>query len=340
MKPDEAFDDYQKVVNADPAHVKEARDRRNVFCGAFASLPSCTEQLPSGSLARGTQRDPIHDVDLIMIFDAADHPSWDGGPGTANAALEYTRGEVKKLLGISDGTFDKKVRHTLLRNHVVKCFLDDPNDPNAFAVEVMPALRVAGGLRVPERNNDRWITVNPEYLIAEVAKRHKEWNKFAPTVRDVKAWKDYVGLDMKSLVAEVLVLNNLPHPPKFGTMTRQEALRDFFTAAASAVMSGVHDPAGLCGEIQPDLDRIAVRARLLESADLAARACAAEADGDHAHAICLWRSIFGPDFPEPPGGCAGSVSGSGTGQVAAGVAIAGAPTLIRQRPRVKEAPQG
>ena len=94
---------------------------------------------------------------------------------------------------------------------------------------------------------------NPEYLIAEVAKRHDEWNKFAPMVRDIKAWKDYVGLEMKSLVAEVLVLNNLPHPPYLGTLSRQEALKGFFTAAASAVMNGVHDPAGLCGESSPTL---------------------------------------------------------------------------------------
>lgn len=340
MKPDEAFDEYQAVVNADPDHVKEARDRRDVFCRAFKTLASCTEQVGSGSLRRGTQRDPIHDVDLIMVFDPEAHPTWDGGPGTANDALEFTRGQVNSLLSISPGTFEKKVRHTLLRNHVVKCFLDDPNDPDAFAVEVMPALRVAGGLRVPERTNDQWITVNPEYLITAVANRHKEWNKFAPIVRDIKAWKDYVGLDMKSLVAEVLVLNNLPHPPYLGALSRQEALKGFFTAAASAVMNGVHDPAGLCGEIQPDLDRLAVRVKMLESADLAARACAAEARDDHAHAVCLWRSIFGPDFPTPPGGCAGSGAGAASGSAAAGAAVIGAPALIRARPRVKEAPQG
>jgi hypothetical protein len=338
VKTDAAFDGYQGIVNADPAHVREARDRRNVFCRAFATLPACLEQIPSGSLARGTQRDPIHDVDLIMVFDPAEHPDWGGGPGTAAAALEYTRGHVTALLGITDGTYAKKVRHTLLRNHVVKCFLDDPDAPDAFAVEVMPALRVAGGLLVPERNSDRWITVNPEYLITAVARRHAEWNKFAPMVRDVKAWKDYVGLDMKSLVAEVLVLNNLPHPAGLSGLSRSVALKGFFTAAAAAVMNGVDDPAGLCGEIQPDLDRTAVRVKMLEAADLAARACSAEADGDDARAICLWRTVFGPDFPEPPGGCAGSGSSGKAGAV--GTAVIGAPAFIRPRPKVKEAPQG
>lgn len=333
MTPNAAFDDYQKVVDAEKEHVDEARDRRNVFCRAFQTIPACTEQVASGSLARGTQRDPIHDVDLIMVFDPNAHPTWDGGAGTAEAALEHTRSEVNRLLSQSTGTYDRKVRHTLLRNHVVKCFLDDPDDPNAFAVEVMPALRVPAGLRVPERNGDRWITVNPEYLIREVAKRHAEWNHFAKMVRVIKAWKDYRGLDMKSLVAEVLVLENMPHPPTFGSLSRQTALRGFFTAAAVAVMAGVHDPASLCGEIQPDLDRAGVRAALLESADLATQAISAEERGDDQAAVCTWRKVFGPDFPEPPGGCTAAGSGAAGG-------VIGAATLLPSRPRVKEAPQG
>ena len=330
MKPTTAFDLYQTAVNADPEHVAEARCRRNVFCSAFKTLADCTEQLPSGSLARGTERDPIHDVDLIMVFDAAQHPGWDDGAGTADAALNYVRDRVKDLLSATNGSYDRKVRHTLLRNHVVKCFLDDPDDPDAFAVEVMPAMRTEGGLRVPERKHDRWTTVNPEYLIAAVAKRHTEWNKFAPMVRVIKAWKDHVGLDMKSLVAEVLVLEQMPRPPALGVLTRQEALQRFFTAAATAVMAGVHDPAGLCGEIQPDLDRTAVRARMLEAADLAARAVAAERNGHDDRAVRLWHDVFGPDFPAPPGG---------TGSAPA--VISGTSVLLTEvRPRVKEAPQG
>jgi hypothetical protein len=332
VKPTTAFDQFQVVVNADPAHVKEARNRRDVFCRAFGTLPDCTEQVASGSLARGTQRDPIHDVDLIMVFDRAARPNWDTGPGSADAALQDVRDRVKGLLSSTDGSYARKVRHTLLRNHVVKCFLDDPDDPDAFAVEVMPALRVDGGLRVPERQHDRWATVNPEYLIAAVAQRHAEWNKFAPMVRVIKAWKDHVGLDMKSLVAEVLVLERMPRPPAFGVLTRQVALQKFFTAAAAAVMAGVHDPAGLCGEIQPNLDRLAVRSQLLEAADLAARAVAAEQRGDDDHALRLWHTVFGPDFPPPP---ASTSTSAGTG------AIAGTPALLGSaRPRVKEAPQG
>jgi hypothetical protein len=336
VKPDTAFDTHQVIVNADPDSVRQARRRRNIFCDAFGELAEVRQTIPSGSLARGTQCDPIHDVDLIMVFRADEHPDWDNGSGSAEAALEHTRRLVTQLLGASGGTFARKVRRADLRNHVVKCFLDDPGDPLAFTVEVMPALRdrEGGPLRVPERHADRWVTADPEYLIAAVAGRHKEWRYFAPMVRTIKKWKDATGLGIKSLTAEVLALNCLPRPEVGVELTRAAALSRFFTSAATAVMSGVADPAGWCGEIQPDLDRYAARAALLKAGDIAARTLDAEEHGDYDTAVCLWRSVFGTDFPDPPGGC----PGSGTGSALAGAAVLAAPALLR-RP-VRDAPQG
>jgi hypothetical protein len=278
-----------------------------------------------------------------MVFRQEDHPDWDTGNGSAEAALEYTRGQVTDLLGVTAGTFAQEVRRAHLRNHVVKCFLDDPDDsddPDAFAVEVMPALRrPEGGLRIPERNNGAgWVTADPEFLISEVAARHREWRFFAPMVRAIKKWKDVANIDMKSLTAEVLALKCMPRPLPGQVLTRPAALQQFFTAAASAVMDGVTDPAGWCGEIQPGLDLAAARAALLESADVAARAVAAEQRGDHDAAVRLWRSVFGPDFPEPPGGCQATGTTTSAALLAGGVAAVAAPALIR-RP-VKDAPQG
>jgi hypothetical protein len=336
MKTDTAFNTHQTVVNAAPESVREARRRRNFFCDAFGKQPDVAETIPSGSLARGTQRDPIHDVDLIKVFQQEDHPDWDTGNGSAETALEYTRGQVTALLGVTAGTFAQEVRLTRLRTHVVKCFLDDPEDDDAFTVEVLPALRrEEGGLRIPECSNPAgWVTADPEFLMSEVAARHREWPFFAPMVRAVKKWKDVAGIDMKSLTAEVLALQCMPRPRPGQVLSRQDALLQFFTASAFAVMDRVVDPAGWCGEIQAELDREAARAALLESADVAARAVAAEQRGDHDAAVCLWRSVFGPDFPEPPGGCpaGGTVASAAlTGGIAAAA-------LIR-RP-VKDAPQG
>jgi hypothetical protein len=328
MDISQAFDDLQKAVNASPDAVKEARRRRDLFRDAFASDADVTETVPSGSLARGSQKDPIHDVDVIVIFDPAEHPDW-GEPGaSAGDALDHVQSRVHVLLGVSDGTFAKEVRLAQTRNHSVKCWLDDPEDENAFTVDVTPALRQEGEtLLIPEKESSDWVSTAPELLIRLVGARHSSWNRFVPLVRDLKRWGADQQTEMKSLLLEVLALHHLPEGE------RPEALARFFTAAAVAVLQPVEDPAGLCGEIQPDLDRAAAAQHFTKAAESAWRAVEAEGRGDTDHAACLWRTVFGDIFPEPPGGC-------GNGAGAAAGAAAAVITIPRPRRPVREAPQG
>ena len=69
MKVNTAFNTYQTTVNADPEQVREAKARRDLFRDAFEPEDDIVEVRPSGSLARGTQHDPIKDVDTIVCQD-------------------------------------------------------------------------------------------------------------------------------------------------------------------------------------------------------------------------------------------------------------------------------
>jgi hypothetical protein len=151
MSVEQAFDDFQKTVNADKDHVDLARERRDVFKKAFTAEPDVAEVFGSGSLARSTQLDPVHDVDVVIVYQATDHPDW-GQPGdSAGNALEHTRGRVKDLLGATDGSVEKLVRYTRWRNHAVKCWVDPPEMPDAFTVDAMPAMRQTDGtLLIPQ----------------------------------------------------------------------------------------------------------------------------------------------------------------------------------------------
>jgi hypothetical protein len=326
MDLSKAFDDLQTVVNAPPESVRKARRRRDLFRDAFGGDDDVTESVPSGSPARGSQKDPIHDVDVIIVFDPEAHPDW-GTPGpSAGAALDHVQSRVHDLLGETDGTFAKEVRLAQPRNHSVKCWLDDPEVEGAFTVDVTPALRQEGQtLLIPEKNSNRWIQTAPEYLIQLVADRHSSWSLFVPLVRDLKRWGADQKTDITSLLLEVLALDHLPEAE------RPQALAQFFAAAANGVLLPVEDPAGLCGEIQPELDRMAAAQHLTKAAEAAWRAVEAEGRGDTDRAACLWRTVFGDIFPEPPGGC-----GNGTA-LAAGAAAA---TSVRPRRRVRDAPQG
>ncbi len=323
MSVESGFDDLQVEVNAPKDAMEEARRRRNLFRTSLQKAEDVTDTWPSGSLARGTQKDPIHDVDVVVEFDKEAHPGW-GDPGdSAMDALEHTRELVKELLG-SDGTEGVEVRLTRLENHAVKCFLDDPNADKPFTVDVTPALaRSGGGIWIPEQRNRQWIASDPKYLMSLVAERHAAWNQFAKLVRVLKRWGADNGGAMKPLVLEVLALHHLP------ARARPEALKRFFTAAAEAVWSPVCDPAGLCGEIQPDLDRQQAHDLLEAAADTAWRAVDAAGRSHTDRAMCLWHKLFGDIYPEPPGGC------DGGGQSG----IAAVPLLRPKRPIV-DAPQG
>jgi hypothetical protein len=324
-----AFDQLQQEVNAPLDTVKEARRRRNMFCDAFRGDDDVVECVHSGSLARGSMKDPIKDVDEIIVFDRDAHPDW-GLPGdSAEAALDHVRHLVNERLGATNGTMAKEVRLASPRNHSVKCFLDDPEDPDAFTVDVTPALREEDGtLLIPEKASKDWITTDPQDLIARVKARHANWNWFVPLVRVIKRWGADQQTDMKSLLLEVLALHNLPEEE-----TRQRALARFFTAAATAVRGPVEDPAGHCGEIQPDLDREKAAGHFEAASEAAWRAVEAEDEGDTDRAACLWRAVSGPIFPEPSGGCA-NTSRAGLATAAA------AATVTRPRRPVRDAPQG
>jgi hypothetical protein len=186
----EAFDEFQKSVDADREQVVLARDRRDIFKKAFGLESDVTEVFGSGSLRRSTQLKPVHDVDLVIVHRQDDHPDW-GQPGDSAAlALDHVRQRVNSLLGATSGSVETLVRLARWRNHAVKCFIDDPDDPDAFTVDAMPTLRQANGtLLIPEALNSTWVTADPEDLIRRVAEHQSAWPYFRPTVRALKQWR-------------------------------------------------------------------------------------------------------------------------------------------------------
>lgn len=321
MDLNKAFDDYQKTVDADHDQVVVARERRDIFKKALKDESDVVDVFGSGSLRRSTQLKPVHDVDLVVVFEGDDHPEW-GSPGSSSDdALDHVRGRVNSLLGATNGTVDKLVRLAKPRDRAVKCFVDPPEQDDAFTVDVMPAFRQEDGtLSLPSKLDEEWSTADPEYLINEVEVLQGKWSYFRPMVRVLKQWRHGVPTKVKSLVIEVLALKCLPVD-----RNRPEALKEFFTAAAVEVGYGVEDPAGHCGAIQPDLDIEVLRSALEEARDIAEQACAAASAGDTDEAADLWRKVLGDDFPAP--------------EVKSSAAAASGPYLLGFR-TVKDAPQG
>jgi hypothetical protein len=305
MTLDEAFAALQADVDADPAVVDRARERRNAFRAAFDGEADVDTTFASGSLARGTQIEPIHDVDLLVRYHQNAHPEW-GQPGdSAQDALEHLRDRIKALLGPDQVDPDSEiepVRLTKLRDHAVTCWLDDPEDSDAFTVDVVPVLNRAEnglprGFLIPETSSRDWIASDPLYLIYLTLQHHeRSGGQFVKRQRLLKHFSADRAKLAKGLTMEVLGLKLMPDEPT------HQALATFFAAAETAVFQPIVDPAGLCGEIEPDLDRDQASEAFKEAASLAWRANTAAERGQIDRAICLWREIFA-SIPEPEGGC-------------------------------------
>src|SRR5258708_32093039 len=124
MGINDAFDELQAEVNADIDQVKLARERRDTFKKAMSGEEDVLETFGSGSLSRSTQLKPIHDVDIVVVYDVTAHPDW-GAPGdSAGEALDHAGDQIHRLLGQTYGTVAQEVRLAVPRNHAVKCFLD------------------------------------------------------------------------------------------------------------------------------------------------------------------------------------------------------------------------
>ncbi|MFC7280093.1 hypothetical protein ACFQS1_39565 [Paractinoplanes rhizophilus] len=280
----------------------KANRRAAVFTSSMQKmLHGKTEVVRSGSWARGTSLDPIHDVDLIVLLPSDLHAEYQAGSGSADAVLKYVAELIVEAV--------PGVHRAVPRNHVVKCYVDsrwatDTEGWHGFAVDVMPAFRVGPGvIEVPERRSDRWRTVAPENLIAASLRREKEWPEYLNMVRLLKNWAhEHPELGITSLAMEVLALRCLPHPPLLRRMSEIDALTRFFTAAAGEIMRGVYDPAGRSGEIAPGLDRRAARKMFLKMADLSATAAewakSGHPDGEDI-AVHFLREIFGDAIRKP-----------------------------------------
>lgn len=315
MESDDGFRSFSDEIASDPIGVLLAKWRRDAFIRKLMQLPDVVEVIPSGSLARGTHIGPVHDVDLIVVFDSDQHPDY-GIKGrtkkaeeSAAAAITHLEGALLEQLHPWRGAAGGLGKETEQRRHVVKYNGDWTGPfkdyiPTAPPVDVMPAVREGSHLLIPERETG-WIDADPERLIRQVAQRQREWKYFTEVTGMVKAWAKLNDLKIKNLAVEVMVLKYCPRPRLFETLSVGDAVARLFEAAAKAHLTSLRDPAGRCGEIDPNINFGRLRRALDDASGLAELAMDAEhawknrhyAVGEVIHPDVYWRKLFGKKYP-------------------------------------------
>jgi hypothetical protein len=231
-----------------------------------------------GSADRGTIIRPIHDIDLLAVFSAyAYHTLYWPNP----------RGFITR---VRDALNEGGAYVVGTRGQAVRIFYQ-----SGPKVDVAPVFPIAGGGYYLSDGSGGWMTTNPDFHRHWIARRHRELGyHLKPLAKAIKRWNRVHSERLSSFHIEVMVASI------FSSMNGdyRDAASLFFNHAANYLH--VYDPAGHSGDLAAKLThdkQLAITQSFNSAKQRACNAVAAEARGDHAEAIRLWRIVFGEEFP-------------------------------------------
>lgn len=281
-----AFDEFKERLRLTDAQKSVVADRKRVTAGYLErSFPS-TSDLPlrttilMGSASRKTIIRPLDDIDVLAVFDNKD----------SIFEKQYQWNAQKFLYRVRDALNAYSVQVVGARGQAVRLFYK-----SAPHVDIAPVFQYqSGGYALPSGNGG-WITTDPGEHDAYIDRRHTELNhRLKPMIRMIKRWNNVHSKHLKGFHIEVMLANVFSN---LGGDSR-DACEKFFAWGQNYLDAS--DPAGHGGNLSSYLSlsaRQSVLSNMKSSHARAVSANIAEARGDHAEAIRLWRIVFGDDFP-------------------------------------------
>jgi hypothetical protein len=276
--------------------LKEARKRRDairrIVEGNFHTLGS----FGSGSLAHGSQNDPLNDADAAVVLDRRVYGSL-GPDGEGPCAMVE---EVRVVLRTELKKEYPDVRFFTGGHRAIRINFMEPIQPEGgnFAADLIVAIRRdEGGLYIPDLDDDSWDPSDPERHVELIVARNKKTDsRFAKTLRLAKHANVHHGGTIVSFNVAALgleaVTEKVPLP---------EGLTLLLRHAADSLDKGLtEDPAGVSGPIKvkaPYRKDAAKKFRGL--AELAEQALELDADGQTAQAQRNWSKVL-PGAVDPP----------------------------------------
>ena len=281
----QAFVEFARRIDATDAQRDLIATRRRTVDGYLRDSfgPSSNMPLISthiiGSADRETIIRPLDDIDVMAVFN--DDLVWN----------TYRFDSTKLLYRVRDALSGYRVEVVGARGQAVRLFYK--SGPHVDIAPVFPLTDGSGAYVLPA-GGGRWVGTHRQYHADFMARRNRELSGYLkPLIRLLKRWNRVHSNRLKSFHLEMVA------QATFGSLngnTRQ-AVHAFFDWAPGYLH--VQDPAGHGGDLGAYLflREQAVRDSMRSARDRAARAMQAEAAGDHAEAIRLWRIIFGDEFP-------------------------------------------
>jgi len=281
-----AFGEFEAKLLLTDAQKETVKGRRSTTVGYLQDAFPSSSNLPlsstylMGSAGRDTIIRPLDDIDVLAIFNNKD-----------DIFDRLYRYDSKKFLyRVRDALSGYRVEVVGARGQAVRLFYK-----LAPHVDIAPVFKwSAGGYALPNGSGG-WLTTDPYAHHDWIAQRDKDLSyRLKPMVRMLKRWNNVHSKYMKGFHLEVVTATVFS---SLGGDSR-DACEKFFEWAQKHLR--VNDPAGHGGDLSGYLTqsaRSAVLSNMESARQRAAQANLAEAAGNHAEAIRLWRIVFGDEFP-------------------------------------------
>jgi len=238
-----------------------------------------------GSYDRKTKLRPLHDIDVLVVFDAS--VAYD-----AKGAMIRPRQFLSEI-GKSVPALRKNIRRvggSKLQDRSLNIAVD------GIGFDLVPAFALQGsGYLIPDRKLQEWIPTNPlKFAERLTALNQSDYfgERLVPFIKMVKWWARQSTPELKSYLIEVLVLKCLS-----GIESFSDACGNFFFRVSTEILGSVFDPitGREVNELLPP-QRLELMRKFRRNLSLTLDAKVAEALGRPASVSAQFFSqIFGPN---------------------------------------------
>ena len=191
------------------------------------ALEETVDTVFGGSVAKHTYVDGLSDVDTLAILNRTDLAGAD--PQKALRALErIVKNELAKDIEIEKGKIALTLKY-----------------PDGMQIQMLPAIHVEEGIRVPAWAKNEWSTIDPEKFHNGLTKRNQQCaGKLVPTIKLVKAINMSLpeGVQLSGYYIESLAIAAFRDYGQACTPSRM--LQHFFEQAQELVLNPMTEKTG------------------------------------------------------------------------------------------------
>lgn len=217
----------QKLKQFNDRDVGLINQRIDELCQAIEAREDTIRMTYSGSVSKHTFVDGLSDVDVLMPVNATEFDG-DSPEAIKRSIADRIKDSIVTDVEVDIGRLAVTIRY-----------------PDDMEIQVLPAVRTDDGMKIPNRNGDRWSEIDPKGFTKALSKANEALGmKLVPTIKMVKSINSTLpkqaqlsGYHIESLAIEAFKSYE-------GERTAEAMCRHFFSTAKGLVQTPIKDKTG------------------------------------------------------------------------------------------------